>query len=194
MAPSSCIELTNSEQTELLGLARWSIEHGAATGEPLAPDTAQLSGQLAETLASFVTLTQQGELRGCVGSIDALHALGQSVALAAFSAAFRDHRFAPLPTSELAMTQIEIAVLSQPAPIEAGSHDELLAALRPGEDGVIVECNGQRATFLPKVWQQLPDADDFVRRLVHKAELPDDYWSESVRFHRYRTLSFSDTG
>lgn len=188
MAPLSCIELTRDEKAQLLIIAWESIEQGLDTNQPLDLDSSQLSGNLAATFGSFVTLTQRGLLRGCVGSIEAMHPLAQGVAVAAFKAAYRDHRFPKLSNAEIEHTQLEISVLSQPEAIAASTDAELLAKLRPYEDGLLVECDGHRATFLPKVWKKLADPEQFVRQLKAKAGLPDDYWSNSIRFYRYHTI------
>jgi len=192
MAPSFCIELARHEEARLLGIARESIERGLVTRQPPELDTSQVSGALAHRLGSFVTLTQRGSLRGCVGSLEPIHPLAHGVGIAAFNAAFRDHRFPPLAEMEVSRTRIEIAVLSQPESIDVGSNVELLASLRPDEDGLLLEETGFRATFLPKVWEKLPDPSEFVRHLKAKAGLPDDYWSGSIRFSRYHTVSIAE--
>ena len=186
-------ELTASERSNLLRLARQSIAHGLATDQPIEPQRDQLVGNLAQLLASFVTLTLEDELRGCVGSTEARDPLARGVALAAFSAAFRDHRFSPLPESDFAQTRIEISVLSRPRPILIDTQDELLNELVPGQDGLIVDCDGQRATFLPKVWQKVPSASEFLKHLLVKANLPQDHWSDSLEFYRYTTVTFAES-
>lgn len=193
MVPSYCIELTRDERRQLLGIARHSIAQGFDTQRPLEPDPASLGGALAQKLGSFVTLMQHGTLRGCVGSIEPMFPLAQSVGIAAFNAAFRDLRFPPLARADMGQARIEIAVLSRPEPIDAGSNDELLAQLEPDADGLLLEETGYRATFLPKVWEKLADPAEFVSRLKAKAGLPDDYWSGSLRFFRYRAVSVSET-
>ena len=115
-----------------------------------------------------------------------------AVSFAAFSAAFRDARFPPLREDELHVTTIEISVLSPLSPYPVTSESELLEGLAPGIDGLLLEAGRHHATFLPKVWDQLPEPIDFLRALKQKAGLPPNYWSEDMRFHRYRTLSFSD--
>jgi AmmeMemoRadiSam system protein A len=192
MAPSFCIDLARHEQSRLLGIARASIASGFATGRPLEPEPEDLTGVLAERLGSFVTLMQSKALRGCVGSLIGNHPLAQGVGVAAFNAAFRDSRFTPLAAAELDRTHIEISVLSPPEPLPASSNAELLAALRPGHDGLLLVDAGRRATFLPKVWETLPDAGQFVRRLKAKAGLSESHWSESIRFFRYDTVTIAE--
>lgn len=193
MVPSPFIELTRDDERQLLAIARASIEQGLVSGRPGAPDQATVTGALASTLGNFVTLTQGQALRGCIGSIEGTQPLGIGVAIAAFNAAFCDHRFAPLADAELEQTRIEISVLTPPQRIDASSNDELLASLNPGADGLLLEDVGYRSTFLPKVWEKLPDPAEFVRHLKQKAGLPTNYWSGSLRVSRYSTISFAET-
>jgi AmmeMemoRadiSam system protein A len=118
--------------------------------------------------------------------------LVQSTAEAAYGAAFRDPRFPELKMRECIQTRIEISILSPMEPLSAGSREELLARLRPGRDGLLLEERRQHATFLPKVWEQLPDAGLFLDHLLLKAGLTPGYWSTTLRFQRYQTTSFSD--
>jgi AmmeMemoRadiSam system protein A len=192
MAPSHFIELAREEKRQLLATARSSIQHGLTTHQPLIIEPSLLAGTLAQELGNFVTLTQDGILRGCIGSIKATHCLAQSVAFNAFNAAFHDSRFSPLSAAEAAQTHIEISVLSKPEPIDASTCEELLSNLHPYDDGLILEEDGHQATFLPKVWEQLPDPQQFVQQLLAKAGLPGDYWSDTLRFHRYQTISFAE--
>jgi AmmeMemoRadiSam system protein A len=193
MAHSSCIELTSGQKSRLLAIARQSIASGIRTQEPLRVSADELVGALAAELASFVTLKQAGKLRGCVGSLEANRPLALSVARAAFHAAFKDSRFAPLPFTELEQTQIEISVLSIPEPITCSSEADLLASLNPDKDGLLLEDCGQRVTFLPQVWERLPDPESFVRQLKYKAGWSEDHWSNTIRAYRYRSISFEET-
>ena len=192
MAPSYCIELTPDEQDQLLVIARRSIQHGLTTQRPLVFEPSRFEGILAQELGNFVTLTQDKMLRGCIGSIKTNLCLAQSVAINAFNAAFHDSRFAPLSSEEAHQTRIEISVLTKPEPIDASTHEELLANLRPYEDGLLLNDEGHQATFLPKVWEQLPDPQRFVAQLMVKAGRPGDYWSDSLQFHRYQVVSFAE--
>lgn len=192
MAPSHCIELTPGEKTQLLIIARRSITHGLTTNRPLEIECARLSAGLVQRRGNFVTLTQRGVLRGCVGIIAMTRRLAKSVVVNAFSAAFHDSRFSPLTAAETGQTRIEISVLSQPEPIDARTRQELLTGLRTYEDGLLLENDGTQTTFLPKVWEQITDPQQFVQRLLAKAGLPGDYWSDSIRFYRYHTISFAE--
>lgn len=193
MAPSYCIELTRDEQAQLLVIARGSIESGLVANRPLDIAHSGIAGALTKRHGNFVTLTQRGTLRGCVGTIQGTRPLAQNIAVSAYNAAYRDTRFSPLSADEIDQTRIEISVLTQPEPIAAGTHEELLANLHPNEDGLLMENAGHQTTFLPKVWEKVPDPQQFVQQLMVKAGLPGDYWSETIRFHRYQTISFSES-
>lgn len=193
MAPSSPIELDDGQKIRLLRIARESILTGLANGQAGAPAAGAGDGILAETLASFVTLTRGGALRGCVGHLRATRPLAEDVADAAYAAAFQDHRFSPLSAAELETTEIEISVLSTPEPLAVHSQQELLEQLQPGRDGLVLEDGSHSATFLPQVWEQLPDPREFLAHLKHKAGWPAEYWSAKMRCYRYATCSFSES-
>jgi AmmeMemoRadiSam system protein A len=176
--------LAAGERARLADLARRSIAD-AFEGRPTEVDFARLPARLAEPGAAFVTLERGGELRGCIGSVEARRPLAADVVDNARAAAFGDPRFPPLAPEELARLEIHISVLGQPRPLPASSEEELLAALRPGVDGLILEDGLRRATFLPAVWQSLPAPRDFLRQLKRKAGLAPDHWSGTIRFRRY---------
>jgi AmmeMemoRadiSam system protein A len=193
MAHSSCIDLASGQKSRLLAIARQSIALGIRTQEPLHVRVEDLVGVLARKLASFVTLKQSDQLRGCIGSLEASQPLARNIAITAFHAACRDPRFSPLAVTELEQTQIEISVLSDPEPIPCGSEADLLTSLKPGEDGLLLEDHGQRATFLPQVWERLTDPENFVRHLKRKAGWHEGYWSSTIQAYRYRSISFEET-
>ena len=143
-------------------------------------------------LGTFVTLTQGGELRGCVGTLVEHVPLREGVAANAVRAARRDPRFPPLTAAELARTRIEVSVLSAAEPMTVTSEDEAFAALRPGVDGVIFSASGCQATFLPQVWEQLPDPRTFLAHLRRKAGLPDGYWGPDARLSRYTVQAWEE--
>jgi len=142
--------------------------------------------------ATFVTLRLQGELRGCVGTLSAVRPLGDDVRLQALCAAFRDSRFAPLAPGEFAELAIEVSLLEPALPIAARSEADAHAALRPGVDGVILRWRGAHATFLPQVWEQLPDPRDFLAALKRKAGLAAHFWADDVELSRYRVRKFTE--
>ncbi len=135
--------------------------------------------------ATFVTLTQHGELRGCIGTLEARRTLLDDVKANALAAAFHDPRFSPLTGDELPHTAVEVSLLTPPQAISFRDEHDALAQLRPGVDGVILQFAQFRSTFLPQVWEQLPDPRQFMAHLKHKAGLPTDYWSPDFRLSRY---------
>ena len=171
----------------LLNLAQESIQHGLTTGKPLPVNIDQFPPELCEKCATFVTLKKQGQLRGCIGMLEAIRPLAQDVAENAFSAAFKDPRFPPMKEDELDLIEIHLSILSRPEPVTFTSEQDLLAQVRPGIDGLILEEGSKRGTFLPSVWESLPDPRQFLRHLKQKAGLPADYWSSSLKVSRYTT-------
>jgi AmmeMemoRadiSam system protein A len=165
----------------LLALARASIAQ--ALGVPCAES--DLATWLQSPGASFVTLTQQGQLRGCIGSLQAHRSLGEDVRANAVAAALRDPRFPALTLSELEHTQVEVSVLSPMQALTFTSEAEAMAQLRPLVDGMVLEYGRHRGTFLPQVWEQLPTPKQFLAHLKNKAGLPTDFWDTSVRLQRY---------
>lgn len=161
-----------------------------------APGVAAHAAWLDAPGASFVTLTSGrapgGALRGCIGSLEARRPLREDVEANAVAAALHDPRFAPLTARELDDTVVEVSVLSAPAALPAADEAELLARLRPGVDGVVLSACGRRATFLPQVWEQLPDPADFLARLRRKAGLPADYWGRDVIVETYTVTAWQE--
>lgn len=175
----------------LLTIARSAIERELGAGAAATPSVS-LPPELAQPGAAFVTLTLDAELRGCIGSLEAVRPLAEDVADNARAAAFEDPRFPPLTAGELPDLRIEVSVLSKPEPIDCGSEAELLAALRPGVDGLVLECGAHRATFLPQVWESLPDPASFLEALRRKARLEPGFWSDGLRFSRYTVDKYAE--
>ncbi len=169
-----------------LGLSLLTIARNAI-GKRLGQDvrSALPHPELSQPGATFVTLTQNGQLRGCIGSLEAYRALAADVTENAIAAAFRDPRFAPLGTDELPRTRIEVSLLESAKPMEFNDEAEAIARLRPGIDGLILSHAGRRATFLPQVWESLPDPHKFLEQLKLKAGLPADFWDETIILARY---------
>jgi uncharacterized protein len=192
MAPTHFIDapLSADARLTLLDIARASIQNGLDLGAPLQLDPEEYPSPLCLPGASFVTLHRKNALRGCIGSLEARHPLVKDVADHAYAAAFDDPRFPRLTRAELPGLSIHISRLSPPEPLDCANEDALLAALRPGVDGLILEENHRRATFLPDVWNQLGDPFVFLSQLKYRAALPLDYWSDSIKFYRYTTESF----
>ncbi len=179
------------EQAALLQVALASIESGLESGAPLQVDPGEYPPALSAMRASFVTLKHNDTLRGCIGSLAPVSSLVEDVARNAFAAAFRDPRFLPLTAAELQDLDISISVLGPTEPLEFGSERELLGMLRPGIDGLVLQDGGHRGTFLPAVWESLPQPADFLDHLKQKAGLPGNYWSDTLEIQRYTTLSFA---
>lgn len=178
--------LSADERRFLLGLADNSIREGLASGAPLAVEVQSLSPHLAGPGSTFVTLKAGGQLRGCIGTLEAWRPLAEDCAENAFAAAFRDPRFPPVTAQEFPALDLHISVLEPARPLVAATEAELLDQLRPGEDGLVLVEGHRRATFLPSVWQQLPEPALFLRHLKRKAGLPEDYWSPTLEFGRYQ--------
>jgi AmmeMemoRadiSam system protein B/AmmeMemoRadiSam system protein A len=172
-------------------IARRAIRAGIATGTTPHVSTALLPPRLSAPRASFVTLEREGRLRGCIGSLLPHQPLAVDVSHNAYRSAFKDIRFTPLTEREFADTAVSISVLTVPVPLPAASEADVVARLRPGIDGLIIEDAGRRGTFLPQVWEHYPDPATFLRRLKAKAGLPEDHWSDALRLWRYTTETFA---
>ncbi len=181
---------TDNQQQRLLGIARASIQEGLERRQPLKIE-ADADTLLASPGACFVTLKLDGQLRGCIGSLEAYRPLITDVAENAYAAAFQDPRFSPLTKPELDQLELSLSILTPAESMTFSSQEDLLAQLQPGIDGLIIQEGNRRGTFLPSVWESLPEASGFLSHLKLKAGLPEDYWSDSVQVWRYATESFS---
>lgn len=140
---------------------------------------------LCEPGATFVTLTQYSELRGCIGSLHACNSLLEDVSNNAVLAALHDPRFLPLAEDEFDTIALEVSLLSQLQPLGFTSETDALTQLRPNIDGIVFECGSHRSTFLPQVWESLPQPQQFLAKLKLKARLSEDFWSEEIQLSRY---------
>ncbi|MDK9715799.1 MAG: AmmeMemoRadiSam system protein B [Sulfuritalea sp.] len=151
---------------------------------------------LASPGATFVTLTQNGDLRGCIGSLEAHRSLDDDVRANAVAAAFSDPRFPPLTVAEFSRTRVEVSLLTAPQPMKFSSEADALRQLRPHVDGVILIAGAGgkfgRSTFLPQVWEQLPEPRLFMAHLKQKAGLPVDWWSSEVELQRYEVQKWKE--
>jgi AmmeMemoRadiSam system protein B/AmmeMemoRadiSam system protein A len=147
---------------------------------------------LSEPGATFVTLTLDGQLRGCIGSLEAWRPLAEDVQANAVAAAFRDPRFAPLSADELETVRVEVSLLSKPVAMQFADENDALRQLRPGIDGVILVAGDRRSTFLPQVWEQLPAPRQFLEHLKQKAGLPAGWWSASAQLYRYEVQKWKE--
>ena len=178
----------SNRRSTLLSIARAAIS--TALGHTM--QTAEDAVWLQACGACFVTLTQHGQLRGCVGTLEARRSLLDDVKANALAAALRDSRFAPLSAAELTHTRIELSLLSPLQALHFDSEAHALAQLQPGIDGVVLEFEHYRSTFLPQVWEQLPTACEFIAQLKYKAGLPRDFWAQGVRLQRYSVSKWKE--
>ena len=180
------MSLTNEQQKLLLKIAKDSIAHGLKHGEALTINAKDYPAELQEIRATFVTLEIGGELRGCIGMLEAFQPLVVDVAKNAFLAAFRDPRFPPVSAVEYPKLEIHLSILSPSEQMIFTSEDDLIRQLHPHEDGLIMEESGLRGTFLPSVWDSLPEPRQFLQHLKLKTGLPRHYWSDTLQVQRYR--------
>jgi len=184
---------TAAERSQLLALARQSLKNAVAQDAP--PDTAGLPAKLSEKKGCFVTLTTGGQLRGCIGNILPQEPLGRAIADNARNAALRDPRFDPVQPAELDKIEIEISVLTEPAPLSFSSPDDLLGKLCPHRDGVVLRIGDRMATYLPQVWAQIPDKADFLDSLAQKAGCERSAWRKpGTEVFVYQVESFGESG
>jgi AmmeMemoRadiSam system protein A len=171
----------------LLQLAREAIIYGLENGKEMELHMESMPSSLMEKRASFVTLRLAGNLRGCIGSLEAYRPLVVDVVSNAYAAAFSDPRFNPLTDQELDDLQIGISILSPTEELIFDSEAHLMEQLRPGIDGLILKEGTHRGTFLPSVWESLPEKRQFLDNLKLKAGLTSAYWSSNIQVYRYTT-------
>jgi AmmeMemoRadiSam system protein A len=173
-------QLTNGEKQTLLRLAREAMEHSVRGKMLRLPplDKNSLTPILLEYGASFVTLTIHDDLRGCIGALEAYQPLAEDVREHAIAAALEDPRFPPVEESELTRIKLEVSRLTTPYPLEYSSSENLLAKLNPHVDGVILKDDRRRATFLPQVWEKIPNPSDFMNHLCQKMGAKPDLWRD----------------
>ncbi len=179
--------LNDEEQKQLLLIAKQAIGYGLETGKVLPISLTDYSVALNQARATFVTLELNQQLRGCIGMLEAVRPLILDVTENAFAAAFRDNRFAPVTPQEFAQLAIHISILTPAEQIYFESEADFMQQLRPRIDGIILVEEGRRATFLPSVWEALPEPGTFIGQLKRKAGLPERYWSETIKAYRYTT-------
>jgi hypothetical protein len=182
--------LAAADGTALFDIAARSICNGLTGGGPLLPTPAELPPRLRQHQGAFVTLLVDDELNGCIGTLYADQPLGMAVGRRAWDAAFADPRLPALQPSDYARLEVEISVLSELEPVPARTEDELLTALRPGVDGLLIDAGALHATFLPVMWTQLPEPTVFLRQLKQKAGLPFGSWPAGLTASRYTARSF----
>lgn len=182
--------ITKQQGQVLLNFARAVLEKKFDEDRPVTPPA---DAAFAALRGTFVTLKKNHQLRGCIGNIEPVRSIRDGVEANVIYAAFHDSRFAPLTRQELDHIHISISILTEAEPLEFSNDKELCAALRKGVDGVILSCRHASATFLPQVWDQLPDAEQFLSHLSLKAGMSKDAWkTANVDISRYQVQSFGE--
>jgi len=177
----------------LLQIARSAIAHALKIKDVNDDAIDKTARWLAEPGATFITLTRNGQLRGCIGSLLAHQSVFEDVSSNAVSAALRDSRFQPVTAAEWNQIRIEVSLLSALQPITFDSEADALAQLRPGIDGVMLEYGIYRSTFLPQVWDSLPEPQDFMAQLKMKAGLEPDFWDDAIHLSRYTVQKWRES-
>ena len=186
------MQFTESQQQQALGLARQAIAYGMRHHQNMPVEEADYDPLFSNHACCFVTLKKQDKLRGCIGALQPYQSLLKDIVEHAYGAAFRDHRFQPVTEDELSELTISISVLTPQLEIFANTEQALFEQLEVGKDGLTIEEGFNKATFLPAVWEQLPDKKTFLTHLKRKAGMPDSHWSSSLQFYKYQTISFSE--
>jgi len=189
---SDAARLAPAHRASALRVARQTLLSRARRGKPPAIEVGSFPAPLQSIAPSFVTLTLDGRLRGCIGSLKAHRPLAEDILGNAVKAGFEDPRFQPVTEQEINVARIELAILSHPAPMRFADEADLLAQLRPGRDGLILQSQGRRGTFLPKVWDHLATPEAFLGGLKVKAGLARDHWAGDVQVWRYVTEAFAE--
>ena len=186
-------QLAPLERATLLSLARQALEDGVNGRPRTALNLDDLPPRLRQPGVTFVTLTIRGELRGCVGGLEVSLPLAEDVRTHAVAAALEDYRFPPVLPAELSSISIEISCLTEPQPLEYDRPEELPAGLRPGLDGVVLVDGLRRATFLPQVWEKVPEPEIFLSMLCRKMGAATDLWrSKKLTVLTYQVEEFHE--
>lgn len=190
MGPMHLAELSEDDCGFLKQVASEALQSAVIEGKRLAADHYECSSKhLLGVGACFITLLKNGQLRGCIGTLEAYRSLLDDVIHNTYSAAMQDPRFPPVDVGELDSITLSISVLTEPELMEVVSEADLLQQLVPKVDGVILQEGARRATYLPSVWEQLPNRVDFISELKNKAGFPNNYWSDSMKCFRYQVQS-----
>jgi AmmeMemoRadiSam system protein A len=186
-------KLTEEEGKHLVETARKTIQIALFNPKDKSEPEPASSPKFQERRGTFVTLTLNGALRGCIGHIIPQESLIEGVRVNAVNAAFRDPRFRPLSQSEFEKIRVEVSILTAPKPLAYADANDLLAKLKPGTDGLIIRKGYHQATFLPQVWEQLPNKKDFLTQLCLKAGLAGDAWAyDQLEVHTYQVQAFEE--
>ena len=182
-------KLSTDEKESLRSIARDSITYGLQHGAAMPIALEQYSSLLRQQGACFVTLNLNHQLRGCIGTLEAYQPLAKDVADHAYAAAFQDPRFPPVSEKDAEQLEIHISILTAPKAMTFSSQKDLLSQLQPGIDGLVLSDGYHKGTFLPSVWEQLPEPVDFLNHLKLKAGLDAHYWSDTIEVSRYQAIS-----
>ena len=189
---SAPVLVAEAHRPTLVAVAREAVRSGLAGEQPASPELSSVPPALRAPAATFVTLRRRGELLGCIGTMQPRRPLVVDVAHNAAAAAFADPRLPPVTWDDYAEMSVKISVLGPLQLLPVRSRSELARAVRPGIDGLLVTSEGHRGTFLPSVWEQVSDPEEFLTLLWHKAGLQADEWPADLVVHRYRTDEFGD--
>lgn len=190
MEPMSVIELSEADKQICHKLALASIQYGLKTGMAIPVKLSEFPESVHIHAATFVTLEKEGMLRGCIGTLEAYQPLIKDIAEHAYAAAFRDPRFPAVTQQDVDRLSIKISVLTDPRPVEYSNQQDLLSKIQAGIDGLILEYGHHKGTFLPSVWEQVSDKEEFLNHLKLKAGLPIDWWDNDAKISRYETINF----
>ena len=184
------VNISKDHGRELLLLARNTIARRLGkSGE----SPHESHAEFLQKRGTFVTLKKDGRLRGCIGNIDPVYSIEDGIKNNAISAAFNDHRFSPLSEDELQDLDISVSILTPAIQLNFTDAADLCAQLRPGIDGVILRSGGASATFLPQVWEQLPEAEQFLSHLCQKAGMAENAWKGGdVEISVYQVQNFAE--
>jgi AmmeMemoRadiSam system protein A len=192
-AMSETDKLTEEEGKHLVETARKTIQKALFNPKDKSEPDPASSPKFQERRGTFVTLTLNGALRGCIGHIIPQESLIEGVRINAMNAAFGDPRFPRLSKTEFDKIKVEVSILTTPKPLPYADANDLLAKLRPGIDGLIIRKGYHQATFLPQVWDQLPNKKDFLSHLCLKAGLAGDAWAyDTLEVHTYQVQAFEE--
>ena len=197
---TSALDPMAAETAVQIARRSWELTDGSTSLEELA--ISALPDDLVDQRSSFVTITNHGKLRGCIGSTDAQYPLAEDIARNAISASSRDYRFPPISTGELPDIRLEVTILTRPVPLFYQDYEELVGKFKPGTHGVILTSGTRKGLLLPQVWDRLPDVDRFLEMIALKAGIPKDDLKDSppsvnaftFEAHHYCELGYLEPG
>jgi AmmeMemoRadiSam system protein A len=187
------MKINEKHKQKLLKLSRSALEHIFKTGEELIPNDSDMPKELKEIRATFVTLTKKGELRGCIGKLYPIQEIYRDVVANTYASAFEDIRFLQLQKEELKDLKIEISILDLPKELKYKDSKDLISKLNKDKPGIILEHGLRSATYLPQVWEEIPEPEKFLSNLCQKAGLEPDIWQkEKLNIKTYNVAKFKE--